>query len=292
MADAHTAILRFGPAGWAYEDWKGIVYPPNLPRSTHPVAWLSQWFDTIEINVTFYRQPDPRHAAAWLRHLDHRPSFRFTAKLWEGFTHRRDAWPGDAAVRAYREGIAPLVEAGRLGVLLAQFPWSFRRTPENRQWLARIADAFHDLPLAVELRHATWDDPAVYAALRERNIACCNIDQPLFQDSIEPAEHVTSAIGYVRLHGRNQADWFRKDAGRNDRYNYLYSAEELAPWIARIRAMSKVVNEIYVVTNNHFAGQAVVNALEMQHAITPKPYALPPELLSRYPRLLRLTQPE
>lgn len=288
MQVAHEAKVRFGPAGWSYEDWKGIVYPAGLPRATHPVAWLSQWFDTIEVNATFYRQPDPRHALAWLRHLEDRPDFRFTLKLWEGFTHGREAWPGAAAVQAYRAGIAPLVDAGRLGAVLVQFPWSFRRTPENRQWLARIADAFDGLPLAVELRHATWDTPAVYTALRERGIAFCNIDQPIFKDSIAPSEHVTAPVGYVRLHGRNAADWFREGAGRNDRYNYLYSAEELTPWVDRIKAMKKLVNEIYVVTNNHFAGQAVVNALEMQHAIAPRRYTLPPELLARYPRLRRI----
>jgi uncharacterized protein YecE (DUF72 family) len=277
--------LRVGPAGWSYADWNGIVYPAGLARTTHPLAWLARWFDTVEINSSFYRPNDPRHAVAWLGHVAALPDFRFTAKIWQAFTHHRDAWPGERGVAQVREGLAPLRDARRLGAVLAQFPWSFKRSPENRHWLARVLDAFADFPVAVELRHASWERPEVYAGLAERGVAWCNIDQPIFADSIEPGDRATSGVGYIRLHGRNRADWFRQGAHRNDRYNYLYSDEELAPWVERARALMRKTRELYVVTNNHFAGQAVANAIELQQRLKPRPLHLPPELVARYPRL-------
>jgi uncharacterized protein YecE (DUF72 family) len=213
----------------------------------------------------------------------------FTAKLWERFTHQRGAWATDAEIRLFTDGIAPLVEAGKLGALLVQFPWSFKRTPENRTWLARVLDAFADYPLALEVRHASWDRPEVYAGLAERNVAFCNIDQPMFAKSIGPSAAVTARLGYVRLHGRNHDDWFRQDAGRDDRYNYLYTEDELKPWLNKIQAVRKKVDAAYVITNNHFQGQAVVNALEIQGGLGKRAFVLPQHLIDKYPRLRKLT---
>jgi uncharacterized protein YecE (DUF72 family) len=289
MHEPQAGAVYVGPAGWAYDDWKGIVYPPRMPKSVHPLELLSAWFDLMELNVTFYRPPDARQCATWVRKVAGNPHFRFTAKLWEGFTHQREAWPGEDAVRRFRDGIAPLLESGRLGALLAQFPWSFKRTPDNRRWLARVLDAFEGLPMAVEIRHDSWNRPEVFAGLAERGVAFCNIDQPIFRDSLRPTDAVTARIGYVRLHGRNADDWFRPDAGRDDRYNYLYSEEDLQPWLEKIRHMRNRVNELFIVTNNHYRGQAVVNALEIQAALGKgAPRTLPPHLIDHYPRLRKV----
>lgn len=286
--------IRVGPAGWSYDDWKGIVYPAGMPRTRHPLGLLANWFDTVEINATFYRPAQPIHAVAWLRHIAGNPRFMFTAKLWERFTHQRTEWPGTAEINAFCAGLQPLAEAGKLGAVLVQFPWSFRRTPENRIWLARIADAFSKYALSVELRHASWDCPEVYEGFAQRGIAVCNIDQPLFEDSIAPAEHITAPIAYVRFHGRNYQAWFREDAGRNARYDYLYNEDELQPWIDRVNRMKKRVNDLFIITNNHYRGQAIVNAIEIQAALGKERYALPQHLIDEYPRLKRLlhTVPE
>ena len=285
MSSTSEATVRVCPAGWSYEDWKGIVYPEAMPRSVHPLSILLPIFDTIEVNSTFYRPPNPRHCEGWVARVAEKPAFRFTVKLWERFTHQRDEWPTPREIQVFREGIAPLKEAGRLGAVLVQFPWSFKRTPENRLWLARVVDTFADHPLTLEVRHASWNVPEVYAGLRARQVAFCNIDQPMFDNSIAPDEQVTSAVGYVRLHGRNHDDWFREDAGRNDRYNYLYNEDELKPWIEKIRRMKKHVNDLFVITNNHYRGQAVVNAIEIQAAIGAARYPLPARLVEAYPRL-------
>jgi len=277
--------VRVGIAGWDYPDWKGIVYPSGMPKSTHALTYLSTLFDTVEVNSTFYYPPVAKNCAAWVTKVAGNPQFMFTAKLWERFTHKRDSWPSDPEIRMVTDGFAPLADAGKLGALLIQFPWSFKRTPENRTWLARLLDTFAAYPLALEVRHASWDKPEVYASLAERKVAFCSIDQPLFAQSIGPSATVTARVGYVRLHGRNHDDWFREDAGRDDRYNYLYSEEELKPWLEKIQAVRKKADAAYVITNNHFEGQAVVNALEIQAGLGKRPYVLPQHLLDKYPRL-------
>lgn len=279
------ARIRVGTAGWSYDDWKGIVYPADMPRSTHPLSYLSKFMDTVEVNSSFYRPPNPKHCEAWIHKVENNPAFMFTFKLWERFTHQRDQFPSDAEVATYRNGIAPVVDAGKLGAILIQFPWSFRRTVENRKWLANVLDVFSNYPLALEIRHASWNVPEVYDGLAERKVAFCNIDQPLFSDSIEPSDKVTARVGYVRLHGRNASDWFRQDAGRDDRYNYLYSRNELEQWLAMVRRMRKRAKEIFVITNNHFEGQAVVNAFELKYALEEKPQPVPECLVAKYPRL-------
>lgn len=285
MADDDEHTVRVGPAGWSYEDWKGIVYPPDMPRSRHALTLISEWFDTVEVNSSFYHPPDPRHCSAWVKHVCENPGFKFTVKLWERFTHKRHRWPDAEEAIQYLRGIEPLHEAGKLGAILIQFPWSFKRTDENRRWLARVVETFDEFPLALEIRHASWDREEVYTGLAQRGIAFCNIDQPMFRDSIAPSAKLTAPVGYVRLHGRNHDDWFREDAGRDDRYNYLYSEEELAPWIAKIEQIRKKAREIYAITNNHYRGQAVVNAFEIQRALGTRSPALPRHLVEAYPRL-------
>ena len=151
-----------------------------------------------------------------------------------------------------------------------------------------MIDAFRDYPLALEVRHASWDVPEVYEGLRARRVAFCNIDQPIFKNSIEPSERLTAPLGYVRLHGRNHDDWFRADAGRDDRYNYLYRPEELSPWIEKIESTRERAQEIYAITNNHYRGQAVVNAFDLQEGLGKRDFTIPRQLVEAYPQLRRL----
>ncbi|NLV41946.1 MAG: DUF72 domain-containing protein [Candidatus Hydrogenedentes bacterium] len=282
------ARIRVGPAGWAYDDWRGIVYPEDMPRTRPPLSLLSEWFDTVEINVTFYRLMDPHQTRRWPELVAANPRFAFCAKLWRGFTHdpEFDAFP-EAAAR-FLEGLRPLRDAGRLGMLLAQFPWSFRRTEENRVRLARLADAFEGLPLAVEVRHDSWDRAAFYTGLEARGVTLCAVDQPPLRGCLLPSDRVTARAGYIRLHGRNAEHWFRQTSDRDDRYNYLYAGGELAEWVTRARSMAKKVNDLFIVTNNHYRGQAVVNALELQHALDTLHVDPPPWLVRHYPRLSAL----
>src|SRR5215471_11022578 len=161
-------MIRVGPAGWAYKDWEGIVYPKPKPRGFDPVAYLARHFDTIEINSSFYGPPRSAEAKAWAEHAGGNPRFRFTAKLYQAFTHDRKATQQDEA--DFKNGIAPLMEAERLGALLMQFPWSFRNEPENRIYLRRLRDRFADYPPVVEVRHSSWIEPDVLDELAESGV--------------------------------------------------------------------------------------------------------------------------
>ena len=141
--------------------------------------------------------------------------------------------------KTFREGMDPLAEAGKLGAFLIQFPWSFKNTDEERAYLERLIDRFKDYPLVLEVRHASWNTPGIYEELERREVGICNIDQPIFKKSIRPSALSTSPLGYVRLHGRNYQNWFREEAVRDERYNYLYSTGEFEPWIVRIREVAK-----------------------------------------------------
>lgn len=277
-------MIRFGPAGWSYKDWAGIVYPAPKPKGFDPLAYLARFFDTIEINSTFYRPATKSTAESWLRRVRGNDNFRFTAKLWRRFTHQREtAWSRADAAQA-SEALSVLSEGERLGAVLLQFPWSFRRNAENRKWLADLSAEFGEYPLVLEVRHSTWNHPALYESLRERGIGFVNIDQPQFSDSIAPSAHATSAVGYVRVHGRNYQDWFREGADSHERYDYLYTTDELQPWAGRTRqlAASPRTDDVYVITNNHYRGKAVANALMLRQMTTGEVQRAPPGLWPEY----------
>jgi uncharacterized protein YecE (DUF72 family) len=281
-------VIRIGPAGWAYKDWEGVVYPSKKPKGFHRVAYLAQYFDTIEINSSFYGPPRPSAAKAWTERVQANDPFRFTAKLYQAFTHTRNATSQDE--HDFKEGIAPLIEAGRLGALLLQFPWSFRFEPENRLYLLDLQKRFREYPLVLEVRHASWAEPGVLDFLEQLEIGLCNIDQPLFKRSIKPGAEPTSATGYIRLHGRNYKNWFSEKADVRERYNYLYSVDELSSWVDRAQVLAERTNDTYVVSNNHNIGKAVANSLEFESLLTGKRVAAPTTLVEHYPELRNFTE--
>jgi uncharacterized protein YecE (DUF72 family) len=262
-----TPRVFIGPAGWSYKDWEGIVYPPEVVRRRGQLAFLADTFNLLEINNSFYRIPSPRSAARWAETVSARPDFRFTIKLFQGFTHERSLDPSQLA--AFREMLAPFREAGVLGCVLIQFPWSFRCDRSEKIHLRRLLDAFADYPLAVEVRHGSWDVPAFYGYLRDRGVAFCNIDQPLIGDSLGLTARVTAPRAYLRLHGRNRAAWFAPDSGVAERYNYLYSEAEVEALAGTAEALAAEAGEVYVVTNNHYRGKAVLNALQLSRRLIP-----------------------
>jgi uncharacterized protein YecE (DUF72 family) len=279
------ADIFIGPAGWSYADWAGYVYPAPRPKGFHEATYLAQFFDTIEINTSFYQPLNPEHARQWLERVAANPRFVFTAKLWQKFTHEPSATTEDE--RAVRAGFDVLHKAGKLGAVLIQFPFAFHRTAEATTYLAALLERFADYPLAVEVRHATWNDPEVFALLREHSAAFCNIDQPVIGRSMEPSQEITSPIGYARLHGRRYDTWFSDDPEipSHERYNYLYSAEELRPWSERIRKVAERATKTFVITNNHYLGKGVVNALELISMLKATKVQVPEPLRLRYPEL-------
>ncbi len=284
--------VRVGTAGWSYPDWAGIVYPKTRPSGFHEAAYLARFFDTLEINTSFYRPVPASMAGGWVRRVGHNPRFRFAAKLHQSFTHA--GHPTDEDERGFRAMADVLAKEDRLGAVLLQFPWSFRHTPENRAYLKALLERLKEYPLAVEVRHRSWDAPQFFDLLREHQAGFCNIDQPVIGESLEPSAVSTAPVGYVRLHGRNYKNWFAGTAGekptggresRNARYDYLYSKQELSEWKERVEQVARQSASTYVITNNHYQGQAAANALQLLSLLLDKPAEAPPTLVKAYPQL-------
>jgi uncharacterized protein YecE (DUF72 family) len=285
IAELKPARILVGPAGWSYPDWKSVLYPTRRGKGFHEAAYLAEFFDTIEINTSFYHPLKPDSAAQWVEHVAENPRFLFTAKLWQKFTHQDDATTED--VRIVRAGFEILSDANRLGAVLLQFPFSFHNTAENLARLNHILDDFGMYPLVVEVRHASWAKKEFYELLHRRGVGFCNIDQPVIGRSIRPSERVTSPIGYVRLHGRRYDTWFSDDPASppSERYNYLYSEEELEPWAKRIEHVAENARTTFVVTNNHFEAKGIVNALQLIHLLSGNKVKVPETLRAHYPQL-------
>ncbi|HST08919.1 MAG TPA: DUF72 domain-containing protein [Terriglobales bacterium] len=294
--------VRIGTAGWSYKDWEGVFYPPEVQRKkVHALEYLAHFFDVVEINTSFYGHIRPELARLWIRKVAWNPNFVFTAKLHRSFTHSplsvmeptsaASIRPTDEDEAKTREGLDALASEGKLGALLIQFPVSFKNTSLNREYLERLLLQFIEYPRVVEVRHDSWDNPETLALFARGDVAFCNIDQPTLGRSLAPTEHVTSKLGYVRLHGRNYRDWFNSD-DRNDRYNYLYSADELGSWKEKIESVAEKAQTTYVITNNHYEARAGANALELKSMLSGKRVKAPPELINTYPELKKFADPE
>ena len=264
-----------------------MVYPPGL-KGTDRLTFLATLFTAVEINVTFYRPIPADYARRWLAAVADFPDFRFTAKVWQVFTHDRRLPAPELA--QFQTGLAPLLYAGKLGVLLAQFPYSFHNTEENRAYLVQLKTALQKFPLAVEVRHRSWQQRAVREFLAEVGLDFCNIDQPMVSYPMGATRWVTGTRGYLRCHGRRRDAWFEFGADRGARYDYLYSPEELEDLAARTRELVVKARETYVIFNNHPAGQAVANALELISLLQPgHKVSPPPGLITAFPRLAQTT---
>jgi uncharacterized protein YecE (DUF72 family) len=288
MSERSTARFWIGPAGWSYEDWYGPVYPQPRPRGFRPLAFLSRYFDTIEVNSSFYRIPAAQMTARWPEQVPQ--EFRFAFKLTRTFTHDPPRAATGQDVRAFKEGVAPIREAGLLGPILVQFPWSFRFAPQSLERLRRIADWFGEYERAIEVRHASWAQPEALEQLPAFG-GLCAIDQPQLRDCLGPITRVLGPRAYVRLHGRNAAKWFADNIQTFERYDYLYDKKEIDEWIARLREIADQTRDVYVVANNHYRGQGVVNALEIKALLTGERLDVPDALLAHYPRLKRFAKP-
>jgi uncharacterized protein YecE (DUF72 family) len=280
--------LRIGTSGWSYPDgrgtWNGIFYPPakRRPKGFDELAFYAEHFNTVEVNSTFYGQPRPEVARSWAKRTP--DDFEFSIKLYQKFTHprmfeerverslgavsdteavRELTRPTAADLDEFRRGIEPLAERGRLGVVLAQFPPSFKDGAHERAYLSALLRSLSAYPVAVELRHRSWSDglEGTLGLLNEHKAAWVQIDEPKFRLSIRQ-NYLPNVRGfyYLRLHGRNASQWWKHDKAE-DRYNYLYSADELQEFTDTIDAARHIVKKAYLYTNNHFSAQSVANAV-------------------------------
>jgi uncharacterized protein YecE (DUF72 family) len=274
--------VRCGPAGWSYPHWEGAVYPRPRPRGFHPLEYLARYFDLVEINTSFYQDLRPEISRLWVSRISANRRFLFTAKLHRRFTHERSLEAAETA--AFLRGLSPLAEAGRLGCVLMQFPWSFRFTGENRAFLIRLRRAFSRFPLVAEMRHSSWMREEALGMLIDYHIGFCNIDQPARFAAMPPTAILTTGTGYVRLHGRDAGPWLPEfDAPESGaRRDYLYRPGELAEWKDRIERLRGYADTVFVVTTNDAGGRAVLNAWQLQALLEPQKRAAPPPLRRRF----------
>lgn len=289
--------LRIGTSGWHYPKgrgtWNGVFYPlpDDRDRGFDELRFYAERFNTVEINSTFYGQPRAPVSLQWIRRTPEH--FDFSVKLYQKFTHPGMS-PGEITredIDAFKLGIEPLAAAGRMGVLLIQFPPSFHDETKAREYLEWLLTTFVDYPRAVELRHRSWSDNTLEttALLAAHHAAWVQIDEPKFESSVQQDwQPGSSDIFYARLHGRNAEQWWEHDEAE-DRYNYLYSGKELAPIAEKIRAARALGKKIYLYLNNHFSASAVANATTLRHMLDePVTARMPAELVERYPELEKI----
>lgn len=282
QTEQDSVPVRVGIAGWSYPDWDGYVYPPGMRGDKLP--YLAQYVDTIEINSTFYRPASPRTAQSWVRQTADFPDFRFTAKLAQDVTHRGSLDPSLA--KAVTDGFKPLVDAGVLTHILAQFKYDYADTPETRSHIEGIHNRFASLaPLTLELRHNSWQSPAALEFLKSLHVNLANLDYPTARDSFNLRLASTGPHAYLRLHGHNRKAWFSSGVGRDEKYNYLYSGTEIHEICSRAISLRGMSKSVTVIANNHYQGKEMVNALQIRAMLSGGKVAVPPTLAAKYPDL-------
>jgi uncharacterized protein YecE (DUF72 family) len=246
-----------GTCGYSYKDWIGRFYPVRT-KSHAMLPFYAEHFGAVEIDASYYRIPPPATFASMSARTP--PDFRFTVKAPGSVTHlpvdeSRDA-PDDA--KLFRESVQPLVDDGKLAAVLVQFPHGFRPTPHTEHYLRNLREAFEGLTLAVEFRNREWQTATTLELLEELDAAWCNVDEPQFETMVRPSSDVAGPLAYVRFHGRNYKQWWRGSAA--ERYDYLYTPEELEPWTERVVDMAAQTPQTFVFFNNHRFGQSTRNA--------------------------------
>ena len=322
--------IRVGTCGWNYPagagTWNGVFYPSRRRRGFDELAYYAEHFDTVEVNSSFYRPPEPSMVAAWMRRTP--ASFLFAVKLYQKFTHPdmylaregvKDWDLSRADFDQFRAGLTPLADAGRLAAVLAQFPPSFHADADTRAYLEWLLEGLIAYPVAVELRHRSWSDDAEATSklLHGHGAAWALIDEPKFQSSIRQGSGLPGfrpstgsgrpelvegrgsevlgghgPLAYVRLHGRNAAAWWEHETP-DDRYNYLYSRDELRPFAETAQAAATTRKRVLVYFNNHFSAKAVANATVLKHDLGQLlPGEYPAEMVKRYPELKDIVRVE
>lgn len=257
--------ILIGTSGYSYNDWAGALYPQGTKPSDYLKIYASE-FDVAELNFTYYRMPEAGLTRKMVSSTG--SQFLFAVKAHKTLTHQFSLSTISSEVATFIKGIEPIMQTSKLGVVLLQFPFSFHYTADNRSYLGKLCSQLGELPLAVEFRNHYWQKQSVYEGLKERGVAYVNVDEPQLPGLLQVQDIVTSDIGYVRFHGRNEKNWWGGD--NVSRYDYLYNDAELQEWIPRIEAMATQAPLVLVVFNNHSRGQAVENARKLKQMLKNK----------------------
>jgi len=262
--------VRIGTSGFSFDDWVGRAYPAGLAKTKMLEYYAGVLgFDTVELNFTYYAMPTPRTLQSMVNRTG--ADFCFVVRSHKDMTH--DIWADEdrrvlkdtgEVFRAFRDGISPLVDSGRLGCVLVQLPVFFYPVPQNFEYLRKMPALMPGVSIVVEFRNRAWLRPDAFRMLEESGMGCCVVDEPKLSRLMPFEPRRTSDVAYFRFHGRNQ-NWF--NASREERYNYLYSTAELEEFIPPLKSVSAGAKTTFVFFNNCHAGAAARNALMMKQML-------------------------
>ena len=250
--------ILVGTSGYSYADWNGNFYPEGLEKKDQ-LTYYSSEFNTVEINFTYYSLPHPRIFENMSAKVA--GDFVFSVKAHSGVTHTRDIKKEE--LKRFTDSLVPLASRNRLGPVLLQFPWAFKFSTANCDYLSRIREIFGDLELCAEFRNNSWLGDTTISHLKNLDMGFCNVDEPGLKGLLPPTSIATSGTGYIRFHGRNSLNWW-KPKQAYQRYDYLYTEEELSEWVPRVRELSENTKKTYIYFNNHYKAQAVRSAKILQ----------------------------
>ncbi|MEA3402044.1 MAG: DUF72 domain-containing protein [Armatimonadota bacterium] len=250
-------MIHIGTSGFSYDDWVGPFYPEGTDKGDL-LDYYAQHFDCNEVNYTYYRMPNGGTLAAMSAKTG--PDFRFVIKANRTMTHEREE-ADEATFQEFIAALDPLREQSKFGCVLAQFPNSFKCTKQNVSYLRRFRELMPGVPVVLEFRNRGWIRDELWEFLREHDFGYCCVDQPQFSSLIPPIAEATSNIAYVRFHGRNYDKWWQHDEAW-ERYDYLYSEEELREWVPKVQSLTEQAEDTYLFFNNHYHAQAVQNAMQ------------------------------
>ena len=252
-------MIHLGTSGFSYKDWVGPYYPEKLPAGQW-LAYYAREFNTVELNVTYYRVPHERMVQGWIERTP--PDFLFSVKAHRSLTHEREA----PELEAFRQRVEQIQAAGKLACVLLQFPYAFRPTPENWDYLKALRQDLADLPVVVEFRQRAWIQEQTFATLREMEAGFCCVDEPRLPGLMPPVARVTGPVAYVRFHGRNAKKWWHHEHAW-ERYDYTYNEEELREWVPRIQELDRQAVRVMVYANNHYRAQSVDTIRKLQYLL-------------------------
>lgn len=276
-------MFLIGTSGWSYDEWVGPVYPPVLRNKQE--EWLTtygQRFPTVEVNSTFYRLPSERTVQGWIEKAEAMGApFEFSVKVPQDVTHeamvKGDSAKVNGLLGTFKSAVVePLVGANLFGVALFQLSPHFRYGRVEMEMLGQAiaAAAPGNVPVAVEFRHQSWLEGNALrsdaeAILKAHDTAYCALDGPSFP----PIFVATARHAYIRFHGRRGDVWFdgrrENEASRepSERYDYLYSIDELTPWAMLLREKVSRFDKIRLYFNNHVGGKAAMNGGQMMEML-------------------------
>lgn len=280
--------VKIGPSGWLHSDWTGIIYPSSPQQRFHELTYLSEFFDTIEINTTLHRPLKPQIAKLWVHQVAQNPYFQFTAILWQKFTHQYNKNKEDR--RIFKEGLEPLRQSGRLGALLLQFPPSFHNTNQNREYLEGLLIEFSEYPLVVEVRNKTWNQKTICQILQQRKVGIYNTNDSQISLGLQSAEVKIKVNGYIRLcESQNLIHSLPSQENNNGDYHTI---SKLRSWEREIRYIANRTKTTYVITENDSRGKSIVKSLQLTSLLRNRKVKIPKNLLKYYPDLRKITQIE